>query len=357
PLQTIQEAAERAGFLFSLDLGARGSCQIGGNIATNAGGNRVLRYGMTRALVLGLEAVLADGTVLPMLNTMTKNNTGMDVKQLFVGTEGTMGVITRTVLRLHPGIAGANTALVALPDFRSATHLLNHAQRALSGRVSAFELMWDDYYRRAVELGGARPPLAPGQPLYALIDMQGPAPDAEAERFEAVLEEALTQGWASDAAVAASQSDANDFWALRDCIADLLSQLAPTLNFDVSVPIATIDTCHERLRAVMDRRLPDLVHMYFGHLGDSNIHCVVGPIPPDGDTEHAIEQACYDIVRDLSGSVSAEHGIGLHKRPWLEYSRTAEEIELMRTPKRTEDPPGIRNPGQVLTPSTEVSQP
>ncbi|CAM3660305.1 FAD-binding oxidoreductase [Castellaniella denitrificans] len=349
PLQVIQEAAAAAGFLCGLDLGARGSCQIGGNISTNAGGNRVIRYGMTRDLVLGLEVVLPDGTVLSMMNQMTKNNTGIDLKQLFIGGEGTLGIVTRAVLKLHPGIAGANTALVALNGFESALALLRHARQALSGRVSAFELMWADYYRAATTLGGARAPLAPDHPLYVLMDMQSPLPQEDAPRFEAVLEHALAEGWAVDAAIAQSHGDAEDFWALRDSIAEMLPKLAPTINFDVSVPVSSIGMCVERMRAAMENGFPGIAHMYFGHVGDGNVHIVAGPLPQDGgQTEHAIERAFYTIVRELSGSVSAEHGIGLHKRPWLEYSRSPAEIQLMRTLKQALDPRGIMNPGKII---------
>lgn len=351
PLQTIQDAATEVGYLCGLDLGARGSCQIGGNIATNAGGNRVIRYGTARDQVLGMEVVLPDGTVLPMLNKMIKNNTGPDLKQLFIGSEGIMGVITKVILRLHPGISGANTALVALEDFKSATRLLNYTRQAFSGRVSAFELMWGDYYKSATTIGGVRPPLDPGYPMYVLLDVQSPSPDDDAAHFEAVLEQAWDKGWVADAAIAQSLRDEQNFWNLRDSVAEMLPKLAPTLNFDVSVPITDIGTCVERMRADMNYHFPDISHMYFGHIGDSNIHAVVGPLPDDeGDTEHRIEQAFYSIVRDFSGSVSAEHGIGLHKRPWLKYSRTPEEIQLMQTLKNALDPNGIMNPEKVVAP-------
>ncbi|HUH40302.1 MAG TPA: FAD-binding oxidoreductase [Castellaniella sp.] len=349
PLQAIQDAAAAAGFLCGLDLGARGSCQIGGNISTNAGGNRVIRYGMTRDLVLGLEAVLADGTVLSMMNKMSKNNTGPDLKQLFIGSEGTLGVVTRAVLRLHPGISGANTALLALRDFDAALLLLRHARQSLSGLVSAFEVMWADYYQAATTAGGVRAPLAADYPLYVLLDMQSPHPEDDAARFESVLEHALAEGWALDAAIAQSHGDAEDFWALRDSIAEMLHSLTPTINFDVSVPIARIGVCVERMRAAMNTQFPDIRHMYFGHVGDGNVHIVVGPLPQDeGRTEHTVEAAFYGIVRDLSGSVSAEHGIGLHKRPWLAYSRSPAEIALIRTLKQALDPNGIMNPGKIV---------
>lgn len=350
PLQNIQEAAEKAGFFFALDLGARGSCQIGGNIGTNAGGNRVIRYGMTRDLILGLEVVLPDGTVLSMMNKMIKNNAGPDLKGLFIGTEGTMGIVTRAVLRLHPGVNGANTALIAVADFDSAIKLLRHAQQKLSGRVSAFEVMWSDYYRCATTTGGMRAPLPADYPMYVLLDMQGAEPDASADLFESVLSDALENEWALDAAVAQSHADVEDFWALRDSIGEMLKFYSPTINFDVSFPISKMGEGVAQMRKVMDEQFNGIQAMYFGHVGDGNVHIVVGPVPEDGRaTERAIEDAFYKITHALDGSVSAEHGIGLHKKPYLHYSRTPEELALIKTLKQAIDPKGIMNPGKILS--------
>lgn len=349
PLETIQKAAEDAGFLFALDLGARGSCQIGGNVATNAGGNRVIRYGMTRSLVLGLEVVQADGTVLSMLNKMAKNNAAFDLKHLFIGSEGTLGVISQVVLQLHPAVTGANTALIALPDFAAVTQLLRYAQQELSGLVSAFEVMWQDYYQIATRVGGSRAPLSADYPLYVLMDMQSAKPEQSAEQFEAVLEHAFNAGWALDAAIAQSHADAEDFWILRDAVAEILPHYAPTINFDISFPISKIGEGVDMLRAALKTLDPNLTTMFFGHVGDGNIHLLVGPIPHGDKTiEHTIEKNCYEIVQQLQGSISAEHGIGLHKKPWLSYSRTPAELALMRALKNTLDPHHILNPGKVI---------
>jgi len=348
PLQKLQEAVAAEGMLCGLDLGSRGSCQIGGNIATNAGGNRVIRYGMTRDLILGLEVVLADGTVLEMLNRMPKNNAALDLKPLFIGSEGTLGVITRAVVRLHPGIAGANTALVALPDFDAALALLGHARRALSDRISAFELMWPDYLDAMVAVGAGRLPLAERAPLYALIDMQGPDPEADAETFVTMLGEAMEQGWVLDAAIAQSHREAEEFWTLRDGVAELLASCSPTINFDVSVPLPQIGACVDQIRAALEAEFPDMRRHFFGHAGDSNIHLVTGPLPEDPAVGHRVEEITYDITRAFGGSVSAEHGIGLHKKPWLAYSRSPAELALLRQLKATLDPKGILNPGKVL---------
>lgn len=349
PLEVIQNEAEKAGFLFALDLGARGSCQIGGNVSTNAGGNRVIRYGMTRDLVLGLEVVQADGTVLSMLNKMAKNNAAFDLKHLFIGSEGTLGIVTQVVLRLHPKVNGANTALIALPDFSAVTRLLRYAQQELSGLVSAFEVMWQDYYCIATTVGGSRAPIAADYPLYVLMDLQSANPETTAAPFEAVLEHAFNEGWALDAAIAQSHADAEDFWILRDAVAEILPHYAPTINFDISFPISQIGLGVERLRQSVHAVDPTLTTMFFGHVGDGNIHLLVGPIPHGDKTmEHEIEKRCYEVAQALQGSISAEHGIGLHKKPWLAYSRTPAELALMRTLKQALDPHQILNPGKVF---------
>lgn len=345
-LQTIQEAARNAGMNFALDLGARGSCQIGGNISTNAGGNRVIRYGMTRDLVLGLEAVLADGTILSMMNEMPKNNAALDMKHLFIGAEGTMGVVTRAVLRLRPGVGGANAAVVALENFDNALNLLNYAQKRLSGRVTAFEAMWGDYYKTAAKY--ARAPLEQGYPLYVLMDMQGAEPDTEAELFQSVLEHALEEGWIADAAIAQSHREAEEFWTMRDAIAEIMTHEGPCIGFDVSVPQTQIGAAVDAIQAALEERYPGIQSLFFGHVGDCNFHIDVTKYTDFEPKERIIEDIVYDIIRSFKGSVSAEHGIGLHKKPWLHYSRSAAELQVLKTLKAALDPHNILNPGKVL---------
>ncbi|MDR2310941.1 MAG: FAD-binding oxidoreductase [Brucellaceae bacterium] len=345
-LQTIQESARNAGMNFALDLGARGSCQIGGNISTNAGGNRVIRYGMTRDLVLGLEAVLADGTILSMMNEMPKNNAALDMKHLFVGAEGTMGVVTRAVLRLRPGVGGANAAVVALENFDNALNLLNYAQKRLSGRVTAFEAMWGDYYKTAAKY--ARAPLEQGYPLYVLMDMQGAEPDIEAELFQSVLEHALEEGWIADAAIAQSHREAEEFWTMRDAIAEIMTHEGPCIGFDVSVPQTQIGAAVDAIQAALEERYPGIQSLFFGHVGDCNFHIDVTKYTDFEPKERIIEDIVYDIIRSFKGSVSAEHGIGLHKKPWLHYSRSEAELQVLKTLKAALDPHNILNPGKVL---------
>lgn len=345
-LQTIQEAARNAGMNFALDLGARGSCQIGGNISTNAGGNRVIRYGMTRDLVLGLEAVLADGTILSMMNEMPKNNAALDMKHLFIGAEGTMGVVTRAVLRLRPGVGGANAAVVALENFDDALNLLNYAQKRLSGRVTAFEAMWGDYYKAAAKY--ARAPLEQGYPLYVLMDMQGAEPDTEAALFQSVLEHALEEGWIADAAIAQSHREAEEFWTMRDAIAEIMTHEGPCIGFDVSVPQTRIGAAVDAIQAALEERYPGIQSLFFGHVGDCNFHIDVTKYTDFVPEERIIEDIVYDIIRSFKGSVSAEHGIGLHKKPWLHYSRSAAELQTLKVLKAALDPHNILNPGKVL---------
>jgi FAD/FMN-containing dehydrogenase len=339
-LEVAQGAAAAAGFLLPVDLGARGSCQIGGMLANNAGGIRVLRYGMTRENVLGLEAVLADGTVLGGVSAMPKNNTGYDLKQLFIGSEGTLGVITRAVLRLHPAPAERLTALCALGDYAAVLELLQRARSGLAG-LSAFEAMWRDYF--ATCSGDRR--LFEGVPTLAVIvecDSDGGAEDRE--RFEALLGAALEDGVIGDALIAQSEKEARDFWEVREGIA--LDHLMGLINFDVSLPVGDLGRFAEACGADLEARFPTARVLFFGHVADGNLHIVVAP--PEAEATHAIEDAVYDLVRDFAGSISAEHGIGVLKRPWLGNSRTEAELTTMRRLKLALDPNAILNPGKIL---------
>ena len=346
-LQALQEAADAAGLAFPLDLGARGSATLGGNASTNAGGNRVLRYGMTRDMVLGLEVVLADGTVLPAMNKLIKNNSGYDLKHLFIGSEGTLGVITRLVLRLREKAARQDVALVALPSFEAVTGLLKHMDRALGGGLSAFEAMWPEFYElvtTAPALG--RAPLAHGAAFYVLVEAQGGGP-ADGERFAAALESAMQQGLVTDAAVAQSQAEVAAIWGLRDDVMQT-GRFGLPMAFDVSLPIAAMPAYVLGVRAAMREQFPQAHTWVFGHLGDGNLHVVISTDGLPADARAGVEAIVYAPLQALGGAVSAEHGIGLEKKAWLNLSRSAAEIELMRTLKKSLDPRGILNPGRVV---------
>jgi len=348
-LQGVQAAAADAGLMFALDLGARGSCQIGGNIATNAGGLNVLRYGMAREQVLGLEVVLADGSVLTSLRKMVKDNAGYDLRQIFVGSEGTLGVITRAVLKLHPRPRQVQTLLAAVPSFDAAVLLLRQLQAAYAG-VSAFELMWQDFYQLGAGwLAGQRLPLPPDYPFYALVEL-----DADAEGLEGELVAAQEQGLLLDVALAASVADARGLWALREITGEFPTRLVP-INFDLSLPIAAIGEFAERCRAALAQRWPAQRSVFFGHVGDSNLHITVDGRSIPGVPHGEVDGLVYDLLREFAGSVSAEHGIGVLKRAWLGHSRSAAELEAMRRIKRAFDPHGILNPGKVFGSGAPVS--
>jgi FAD/FMN-containing dehydrogenase len=348
PLQTVQEAAQQAGLFFPLDLGARGSCHIGGTVATNAGGNRVIRYGMTRDLVLGLEVVLADGTIVTSLNTLIKNNAGLDIRQIFIGSEGTLGIITRVVLRLYPAPRSTCTAMVAAPDYDRVVALLRHAQAALGGTLSAFEMMWPDFYTlMTTQVPGMPQPLPLGSPAYVLIEALGSEPEPDLARFERMLETAAEADLLTDAVVAQSPADARAFWTVRDGSGDFPRIGWPGKSFDIGIPTARIGAFVEACKADLQARWSTAETAFFGHIGDSNLHLHV-KVRDGEQPQEEIEEVVYGTVRAWSGTVSAEHGIGVIKRRYLGHSRSPQEIAVMRAIKHALDPSGLLNPGKVF---------
>ena len=347
PLQLLQERVAERGWFFPVDLGARGSCQVGGNAATNAGGIRVLRYGMMRESVLGLEVALADGRLLTMLNRVLKNNAGFDLKHLFIGSEGALGVITRLSLRLVPLANVSRTVLCALPSFEAATLLLREARRQLP-ELGAFELMWHGFLEIAGRTIGKPLPFGSPHPLYALVETLGTDEARAGAALDDFLESCLAAGTLSDAVVAQSLEQARGLWAFREAIADLVNAHAPAVNFDISIPLPQMGAFIERVQGLLDARYPTQRHLFFGHLGDGNLHLTSGPYHEPSDFL-AVEELVYGAVGAAGGSLSAEHGIGVVKREFLHYSRSAEEIALMRALKATLDPRGILNPGRVVS--------
>jgi FAD/FMN-containing dehydrogenase len=347
-LEQLQNAADAHDLVFPLDLGARGSATIGGNIATNAGGNRVIRFGMMREMVLGLEVVLADGTLLSSLNRMLKNNAGYDLKQLFIGSEGTLGVITRASLRLREKWRSQNAALLSLTSFDDVLKLLKFTDARLGGGLSAFEAMWGEFYDNVTAPGNGIPaPIERGQPYYVLIEALGGETVGDGERFEAMLAEIFDTGILHDAALARSTSQTMSFWQIRDAVEKLL-ELGPMFMFDVSLPISAmegyVDTVRERLAARWDSHLC----IVWGHLGDSNLHLWITVYSDDRGDRSEVEEIVYAPLRGVGGSISAEHGIGLEKRAYLSLTRTPPEIALMRRLKETLDPDGLLNPGKIF---------
>ncbi len=349
PLQKVHEAAGDAGLLFPLDLGARGSCTIGGNISTNAGGNSVIRYGMIRDQLLGVEAVLADGTIISSLSGVIKNNTGYDLKQLFIGSEGTLGIVTRAVLRLRPLPRSCNTALVAIENFARLGRFLGDMDSALGGTLSAFEVMWNDFYRLIIGDGSKHgQPLKSSHAFYVLLESTGGHGESDKARFDGALETALEGGLIVDAVISQSKQQSGNLWAIRDDIEGLNTMLNPPILFDISLGIPQMDDYVQEVRGQLSARWPDSQLVAFGHLGDGNIHLGITVGSRDPAEVHAVEAIVYEALGRRHGVISAEHGIGLDKREYLKHSRSPEEIALMKTLKRALDPKGILNPGKIF---------
>ncbi|NKB43975.1 MAG: FAD-binding protein [Alphaproteobacteria bacterium] len=348
-LETAHGVADDAGFVLPIDLGARGSATLGGLISTNAGGNRVIRYGMTRQSVLGLEAVLADGTVLTSMNRMLKNNAGYDLKQLFIGSEGTLGLVTRCVMRLQSKPLTTSTAFVGVDDFQSVPAFLALLDTKLGGGLGAFEVMWSEYYDFVRDrCPTLKPPLPPEHKYYVVTDALGSDPEGDKDRFEGVLEMAHTQGLIQGGVVAQSDKERDDLWAIREGAGEGFRTIAPMFTYDVSMPITAMDDFATKSMADIEKAFPGATTLILGHLGDGNLHAVVS-VGDGSDAAHRkVNDILYGIIRDAGGSVSAEHGIGTEKRDYLNWSRTEAEVEVMRTLKRTLDPKGILNPGKVI---------
>ncbi|HMY78754.1 MAG TPA: FAD-binding oxidoreductase [Thauera aminoaromatica] len=354
-LAAVQEAAQAAGRLFPLSLASEGSCLIGGNLSTNAGGVQVLRYGNTRDLVLGLEAVLPDGRVWDGLRALRKDNTGYDLKQLFIGAEGTLGIVTAAVLKLFPAIRTRATAWVAVADPRAAVRLLGLLRAACGDRVSAFEIVGRTALGLVLRhIPGARDPLAGAPAWTVLVELSDPAVDAPLEaQLEAVLGEAVAQGLASDAAVAASVAQARALWALREDISEAQRIEGVSIKHDVSVPVSRIPEFLERAGAALAARWPDIRVVAFGHIGDGNLHYNLSKAVADDNATFIARTAevngiVHDLVCELGGSISAEHGLGQLKREEVLRYKPALEMELMRRVKQAFDPAGLMNPGKVL---------
>jgi len=347
PLQAIQTAAAEAGCLFPLDFGARGSCHIGGAIATNAGGNQVIRFGMTRNLVMGLEAVLADGTIVSSMSKLLKNNAGYDLKQLFVGTEGTLGIITRCVLRLYPLLPSRATALCALRSFADGVSLLRLSRQRLAASLSAFEVMWAPYFDFVIEhVDGLDSPFDERFPIYALIQLEGTDGNSDTARLEGMLSEGLEAGIVEDAVIAQSEAQREKIWAIRDGIGEITHILTPYASLDVSLRIEQMPDFLTDIEEELKQAFPDVLMLVFGHVGDNNLHVFI--TTRRHEDLHAIHEIAYSVTGRYRGSVSAEHGIGQLKTAYLKHSRSAEELAVMRRLKQALDPKGILNRGRVL---------
>lgn len=343
-LARAQQAAEAAGLYFPVDIGSRDNCMLGGNVATNAGGTKVIRYGMIRDSILGLEAVLADGTVISSMNRYIKNNSGFDLKHLFIGTEGTLGVITRIVFRLSVAPGSHSVALLGARSYADIVAILHYVRSELGSRLCGFEVMWDEFYAKATQpLGPHVSPLDHGLPFYAIVEAMGTHPEQDTLVFERVLQSLFNDDRVADGVIAKSGRERDAIWAIRHEVEWLVSGAH---NFDVSLRIADVGDYVEDIRRRIQRRLPDAFVAAFGHLGDNNVHISV--VANDDNAAIVIEEQIYEALRPYAGAISAEHGIGLEKREYLPVSRTAQEIELMISLKKLLDPNNILNPGKVV---------
>lgn len=354
-LASIQQAAEAAGRLFPLSLGAEGSCQIGGNISTNAGGIQVIRYGNTRNLVLGLEVVLPDGRIWNGLRGLRKDNAGYDMKQIFIGAEGTLGIVTAAVLRLLPAPRAKATAFLGVPSPAAAVAWLRRARGMLGERLSAMELI----ERRCVEIArkhnDALPdPLAETYPWYLLVELSDENDDSGLQtRLEAAFEAGMEAEEVLDGVVAASREQASKLWKLREGIVEGQKREGYSFKHDISVPISRIAPFLDEANGALERRFPGIRSYAFGHLGDGNLH--FNPMAPAGADAKAwvahlaeVNRITHDIVHRLGGSITAEHGIGRLRAGEIGRYKSQVELDMMRALKRMFDPQGIMNPGKVL---------
>ncbi len=354
PLAAAQAAAEQQGMMFPLSLASEGSCTIGGVLSTNAGGTAVLRYGNAREFVLGLEAVLPDGRLFEGLRSLRKDNTGYDLKQLFIGAEGTLGVITAAVLKLYPAPRSRATAFAAVPDVDAAVRLLGMQRDALADRLVGFELMSAFAAALSRRHHPHLPDPLPGYPWYVLVQADDAASDeAMPERVEAALARAVETGTVLDATVARSAAQGAALWALRENISEGQRREGPNIKHDIALPVSAIPRFLRDAEAALSRALPGLRFVVFGHLGDGNLHYNLSA--PEGTAAQAFmgnedvaNRIVYDLVAAAGGSISAEHGIGQLKRGELRRYKPAVELELMARVKAAFDPEGLMNPGKVL---------
>jgi len=345
-MQAAQQAAEEAGLLFPIDTGARSNCMLGGMVSSNAGGTKVIRYGMTRDSVLGLEAVLADGTVLSSMNRYIKNNSGFDLKHLFIGSEGVLGVITRVVFQLATQPRSHNVALLACENFDNVVMALRVARDELPNTLTGFEVMWNSFYERAVKpKGRLAAPLEVGSCCYVLLESMGVNEEQDGAAFEQTLESLMSEELVVDGLIAKSDKERDLIWAIRDEVEPFLGIAR---NFDVSLKSADVGTYLAEVKDAIKAAFEGAEVIGFGHLGDHNVHLSVLVDAENDEATHAIEDIVYSRLKPYGGAISAEHGIGLEKRAYLPISRTPAEIDLMVKLKQMMDPHNILNPGKVV---------
>ena len=348
-LEQIHQAVKEKNLLFPLNFGAKGSAQIGGIISTNAGGLRVFKYGMTRHMVLGLEVVMADGTIISSMKKIIKDNSAYDLKQLFVGSEGTLGIITKAVLKLVEAPTSRNSAYIGVNEYDQVVNLLKYLDSGLAGNLSGFELIWNHSYRAFTNPStSVKPPLPYDYKYYVLVESLGNDQQKDHDILSNLLEAALERDMIADASMAHTESDIDWFWRIREDVHVLKSLCNNDQHFDISLPIPLIGT----VIANIIERAKDIDEVEecfaFGHVADGNIHFIFGKSEQTDEVISKINDLVYGQLKAIGGSVSAEHGIGNHKKPYLHLCRSTEEIALMKLLKKSMDPLGLLNPGKIL---------
>ena len=342
-------AVNEKDLLLPLNFGAKGSAQIGGIVSTNAGGLRVLKYGMTRGLVLGLEAVLSNGKVISSMKKVIKDNSGYDVKQLFIGSEGTLGIVTKVIFKLEEKPESRCSALVALNNYENVVNLLKFMQKGLSGTLTGFELMWNETYKTMRNSSENYLPLLPSTYLfYVFIESLGSNLNSDFDKLSELISEAAEKKIIEDAILAQSEREQKIIWDMREDVSVLAKKSKFDQHFDISLPIPVIDK-ETQIATKKLKKLSFVEHVFtFGHVADGNIHFIIGKNDNSIENTEKINEVIYSNLKKNGGSVSAEHGIGLDKKKYLYTSRSTEEINLMKTLKEILDPKNILNPGRVI---------
>lgn len=348
-LENLIDAAKTENLLLPMSFGAKGSAQIGGVVSTNAGGLRVFRYGMTRQMVLGVEAVLPDGTIISSLKKIIKDNSGYDLKQLFIGSEGTLGVVTKVILRLSEAPTSRSSAVVGIKNYKNVVKLLKFLEQNLAGTLSGFELMWKRTYKAmTTQPSHHTPPLGQEYNYYVFVESLGSQAEQDYIRLEKLIGQALEEELIEDGVMAQSERELNSIWQIREDVSVLAAQANHDQHFDISIPIPLIGDLVDQMIIDLEK-LPFVERVFpFGHVADGNIHFIIGKKENSAEIIDAINSIIYKPLKEIGGSVSAEHGIGLHKKEYLFTSRSEEEIEMMKTLKKTFDPLNILNPQRII---------
>ncbi len=348
-LENLINSVSDKGLLLPLNFGAKGSAQIGGAISTNAGGLRVLKYGMIRQMILGLEVVLPDGTIISSLKKIIKDNSGYDLKQLFIGSEGTLGVVTRAVLRLTEAPSARHSAILGTNNYENVINLLKTLEKGLGGILSAFELMWGSTYRTMIEKSTSLiSPINQEYDYYVFVETLGSNKEKDFSLLQNLIEKALEDNVILDGSLAETDRELNNLWQIREDVSILDSNANYAQHFDISIPIPLIGDLVDSITKNL-KKLSFVQNIYiWGHVADGNIHFIVGKENNSPDIIKKVNEIVYEPLKENNGSISAEHGIGLDKKNYLIKSRSKSEIELMKQIKQLFDPKNILNPGRII---------